>query len=75
MGGPAKAGEPHVVSQHEIVVKNATTCIAALAEATRQMPEFKSAFDAFLSKYELSHDGKLPTANWHHMFQVMYQAG
>ena len=49
--------------------------IAALAEATRQMPEykkFKAAFDNFMSKYKLSNDGKLPTDIWDKMFQSMY---
>ncbi len=51
--------------------------IKALAEATRQMPEFakfKSAFDAFMSKNKLSNDGKLPADIWDKMFQAMYKS-
>jgi hypothetical protein len=46
--------------------------IAALAEASRQMPEFnrfKGNFDAFINKYNLPSDGKLPTKIWNSLFQ------
>ena len=46
--------------------------IEALAAASRQMPEFnrfKGNFDAFVSKYGLLKDGKLPTKIWNSLFQ------
>ena len=51
--------------------------LKALAEASRQMPEFakfKGNFDAFMNKYGLSNDGKLPTDIWNKMFQSLLKS-
>jgi hypothetical protein len=51
--------------------------LKALAEASRQMPEFakfKGNFDAFMSQYGLSNNGKLPTDIWNKMFQSLLKS-